>query len=65
MVKLNGCIFPLKMMNYKKYYHIWNKVSNIINKEVDSEPIYDKMKNSENQKKNLRVMRLQIFTMKK
>ena len=45
----------------KKHNDIWNKVSNSIKKEFDSEPIYSK-KNSENQ---YEIMNLQIFTIKK
>ena len=43
MVKLNGCIFWLKMITYwKKYNTIWDKVSADIKKEFDSEPVYNK-----------------------
>ena len=41
MVKLNRCILQLKMKNCKKK-NIWNKVSNIMKKEFDSEPICTK-----------------------
>ena len=43
MVKLNGCIFWLKMITYwKKYNTIWDKVGADIKKEFDSEPVYNK-----------------------
>ena len=41
MVKLNGCIFWLKMMIYEKNT-IWDKVSSDIKKEFDSETVYYK-----------------------
>ena len=42
MVKLNRCILQLKMKNCKKKKNIWNKVSNSMKKEFDSEPICTK-----------------------
>ena len=42
MVKLNGQIFWLEMMNFwKKYNNIWNKVSNSIKKVLNCKPIYN------------------------
>ena len=43
MVKLNGCIFWLKMITYWKIYNtIWDKVRADIKKEFDNEPVYNK-----------------------
>ena len=43
MVKLNGFIFHIRSDELlKKYKDIWNKVSNTIKNEHDSEPIYNK-----------------------
>ena len=47
----------------EKYNIMWNKVSANIKKEFDSEPVYDK--NYLKKKKNLMVMKLQIYTIKK
>ena len=43
MDKLNGCIFFIEDDDFLKTYNtIWNKVSPDIEKEFDSEPVYNK-----------------------
>ena len=52
------------------YKDIWNKVGNIIKKELDCKPIYtnfifEKKKEKKEKKNGITVMRLQIFQIEK
>ena len=42
MVKLNGCNFLIEDDESLKKHDIWNRFSNSMKKEFDSEPIYNK-----------------------